>query len=88
MTRLLNFGKGTAVSREPELLLPEKIVQEAEALGCLEVKRSSWSRGCPYEAEITFGNSNGSRIHAKGIDMDFFTAIAKAVEEARALSNA
>lgn len=65
---------------------PEDIVRAAEDLGAVSIERSSgWNRSSPYEAEITFHNRNGSRIHAKGSDMDFFTAIAKAVQEAERL---
>lgn len=65
---------------------PEELVAAAREIGSIKIDQHGWGDATkPYDCEITFHNKNGSRIHAKGTDSDFFTAIAKAIEEARRL---
>ena len=61
----------------------DELWREAEAIGCVEVKRSSWSRDCTYDASITFHRKSGTRITAVGKDMDVTVALSMAIDEAR-----
>lgn len=93
MSRLLNFIKPQPYNPKGTTdhdgltgsQLYEDPVDAARKLGALRVEQKYWDRHAPFECEVTFTNDRGSRIHARGLHHDFYTAIAMAVDEARRL---
>lgn len=81
--KTLSFIRPPGSNAPPMYVGPDDIVRTAEQLGRLEIARD-WGSGA-YKAQIRFENRNGSTIWAGGIDTDFFTAVAKAVQEAERL---
>jgi hypothetical protein len=63
---------------------PEDLVSMAAAIGGLQIQPDSYGSRA-WKAEIHFVNRNGSRVWAAGTDANFFTAIAKAIQEAERL---
>ena len=82
MSKLLNFVSGE--DKAAHYFSPDEIVRAAECLGRLEIDHDFGSKA--YRAKIRFDNRNGSTIWATGTDTDFFTAIAKAIQEAERLA--
>lgn len=74
---------GSSGSRAMEELTMDKLWSEAESLGCVEIKKSSWTDNAEYTAEITFRRKSGTRIHAVGTNTDARFALGDAINEAR-----